>query len=549
MQVPYTQGVLKGQTTLPSNTRLFLQADGAYVNVYVTDMKLLAVAAHKTKNYLIEEPFNVSHAWGPLPLSTQTYLYWDIDVATGVAARGYTTVAPTYGSTTPGTVTNGLHFFNTAERVMYYGVSGTWIEKIRVFAGQVSASGVVAPNAFASQVGLTSIQTAGYIVYSLTGVGLKDPVDGTFINTASGFKINTGEYDSVVSLDAEQEYLLAGEPIPPASFVSVTAPGAVMLADPSLDRWASGYIRLGTPTGAVARTMTSGIINDSTLDFDLNDIGKLLWLEPGGTVSATRPNTIIAQALGVIRGQHTLLLGFTLDNLSLAAGPTGPTGAGSVGPTGPAGGPTGPTGAGSVGPTGPTGMQGPRGFALTGPTGLSLTGPTGIQGPRGFGVTGPTGAGVTGPTGVAGPTGAVGVAGGPTGPTGAAGAASTVTGPTGAQGSVGPTGAQGSVGPTGAQGLTVTGPTGAPGIDGPTGPSALPMTAGTAALSSGTATVTFAVTSSSKIFITRNSDSGTIGTSYSITKNVGTSFLIESKDAAGATQTGDTSTVAWLAIN
>ncbi len=79
------------------------------------------------------------------------------------------------------------------------------------------------------------------------------------------------------------------------------------------------------------------------------------------------------------------------------------TGAGSTGPTGPAGsiGPTGPTGAdGSDGPQGdigPTGADGPQGDI----------GPTGAEGPQGD-------IGPTGPTGDAGSQGNIG----PTGPTG-----------------------------------------------------------------------------------------------------------------------------------
>ena len=480
MQVPYTQGVLKGQTALPSNARLFLQADGAYVDVYVTDMKLIAVAAHKSKNYLIEEPFNVSNAWGPLPLATQTYLFWDIDVATGVQTRGFTTVAPQHGPTTPSTVTNGLHYFNTTDRVMYYGSGGTWIEKIRVFAGLATVSGLIAPHPFASQVGLTSEVTAGYIIYGLNNRALKDPVDGTFVNTGTGFKIRLGDYDSVVALDVEQEYMIAAEPIPAGSFVSVSAPGAIVVADPALDRWASGYVRQATGAGSNVRVIPSGIVYDDTFDFDIADIGKLLWLEPGGTLSAIRPATMTAQALGVIRGQHTLLISFSLDSMSATPGPTGPTGAGAPGPTGPSGGPTGPTGMSGVGPTGPMGEQGVPGFGYTGPTGASVTGPTGPQGPRGFiGLTGPTGAGATGPMGATGPagapTGATGAAGvtGPTGATGPSVTGPSVTGPTGAAGVTGPTGAMGPTGfsITGPVGTGATGPTGPAGVTGPTGAS------------------------------------------------------------------------------
>jgi len=72
---------------------------------------------------------------------------------------------------------------------------------------------------------------------------------------------------------------------------------------------------------------------------------------------------------------------------------------------------------------------------------------------------------------------------------------------------------------------------------------------GTATLTAGTVTVSDADTlTTSRIFINRQTDGGTIGDSYSITRSAGTSFTITSK-TANATVTGDTSTVSYLIIN
>ena len=74
MQILFSQGIIRGKTDISSNTRLFLQPNSSYVSLYVTDMKLVATTAHKTKNYLIEEPNNVSNAWGPLQAIVLNYL-------------------------------------------------------------------------------------------------------------------------------------------------------------------------------------------------------------------------------------------------------------------------------------------------------------------------------------------------------------------------------------------------------------------------------------------------------------------------------------------
>jgi hypothetical protein len=71
---------------------------------------------------------------------------------------------------------------------------------------------------------------------------------------------------------------------------------------------------------------------------------------------------------------------------------------------------------------------------------------------------------------------------------------------------------------------------------------------GIATLVAGVVTVTDpAVRAETRIFVNRLTDGGTLGDSYSITRTVGASFTITSKSANG-TMTGDTSTVAYLAI-
>ena len=69
---------------------------------------------------------------------------------------------------------------------------------------------------------------------------------------------------------------------------------------------------------------------------------------------------------------------------------------------------------------------------------------------------------------------------------------------------------------------------------------------GTATLAAGTVTVaTTLVRASSRIRVDRQTDGGTVGASYSVTRNPGVGFTITAKDGAGATQALDSSTVSW----
>jgi len=74
------------------------------------------------------------------------------------------------------------------------------------------------------------------------------------------------------------------------------------------------------------------------------------------------------------------------------------------------------------------------------------------------------------------------------------------------------------------------------------------LVAGVVTVSESNVKDTGTASTSSRIFITRMNDGGTVGDSYSITRSNATSFTITST-LSGATQTLDTSTVSWLLIN
>lgn len=463
MHISYNQGVVRGETTL--GDPVFLTKSSSNVHIYVSNEPIVAVLAHKTKSYLLTEPVSVNNAWTGIPPGG-AWLYWDINLSTGVVTRGFTIVEPLFGtSLPPSAVANDQHYFVTASKRHYVWNGSAWSEICRVFAGAVSNTGVLTMKPFATQVGLNTQVQAGYIIYGLNGQGIIDVSDNTFINTGSGFLLQGGPKQFPISLDNELNYVLADDPIPACRFITMIPTGRCVLASNGDEAYAAGFTLEAIPEGESGRIHYSGFITSDALEFDSADIGKILWLTGSGQMSVTRPGTTVAQSVGVIISPTSFLL-----NMSLDTPITGPTGA--VGPTGVAGptGPsvTGPTGA--VGVTGPTGAIGATGAAVTGPTGpgVGATGPTGatgssLTGPTGPSVTGPTGAAITGPTGasITGPTG-VGAAG-PTGPTGANGA----TGPTGPS-VTGPQGFVGTTGPTGSTGASVTGPTG-PSITGPTG--------------------------------------------------------------------------------
>lgn len=457
MKIPYTQGLLKGQIDNPTNRHsIFLTKTGNFINLNVTTIPFMGVIAHKAKGYLVVEQLPINKAWGPLPAEL-VWLYIDINIVTGEVTRGFTTTTPTSGTSLPTITVSNAHFYKTDTRQMFVYENSHWVEKLRLFVGQVSHLGIVTPLPFASQVGLdspTEEYAAGYIVYdSYTGKAIVSN-DGTFLTSDSNVVVKSTQ-TNFLSLNLEKNPItvIAGESIPACTPIYISNNVAYASRDPS------GIVYGVTDKDSAMGDLVSIISNGSFTHFKLQELNLngLVFVDPLEGLTSNRQNI------------HATLVGYMLDDSTLQVsprfefgyiGPEGPTG--PMGPTGPANGPIGPTGL--TGVTGPTGLPGP-----TGPNGNDgLTGPTGSIGLSG--ATGPRGI-----SGVTGPTGPLGLSiTGPMGPTGNDGL--TIVGPTGPRGfigNVGPTGPIGEMGPTGPIGLSIIGPTGPRGnigLTGPTGP-------------------------------------------------------------------------------
>jgi hypothetical protein len=516
MQLTYTQGLVKGQTDPIAGSKLFLQQAGQYVNIYATTIPLTAAVQHANKTYLIVEQLPVNRAWGPLP-SNDVWLYWDINMATGVVTRGYTTRSPLYGTTVPPSAELDQHFYDLTNKVMKVYTGTGWVDKLRVFAASIQSNTLSLYN-FASQVGLSGSYTGGYILYGMTGKAIKDD-DGTFVNTSSSYMIKGGSFNYPLSLEYEPVYATAGSVLPALSLVKYIDVGIVGLASHMAEEWATCIAVESAVVGSAVTLVHYGIVRSDQFGFTAEQVGKNIWLGNSGDFTFERPADLTAQLVGYVIDLDAIFFAPRVDTQSSGpqglrgiAGPTGPIGLqGTTGPTGAQGergfagvngptgaqgfpGPTGPQGLpgsiGAIGSTGPTGSTGPRGFQGN----VGPTGPQGVQGIAGLnGVTGPRGGiGPTGPQGVQGVQGEIGLTGqvGPTGPRGNTGPTGStgpqgIQGDTGLAGQVGPTGPRGNAGPTGPQGaqgdVGEIGPVGARGIQGeigPTGPQGIQGTQG-----------------------------------------------------------------------
>ena len=152
MQIDYRQGILRGQIDAVYQTKIYLQRDVNYINLNVSPTNLFVTIAHKNKNYLIQEPETVRHAWGPLPLHEDCLLYWDINVASGKVTRGYTIAPFTYGMNPPVEPVLDAHWFDLANMQMNVWSGTAWVNVIRCFAGKFTKLSAIECFPFASQI-------------------------------------------------------------------------------------------------------------------------------------------------------------------------------------------------------------------------------------------------------------------------------------------------------------------------------------------------------------------------------------------------------------
>lgn len=404
MQNSFRQGIIAGSG--------FLSYNGAHnaIDITISSSQVLATAAYLGVDYLIRESISVTTAWGPLvwnsnwgvaPGSPVYYLYWDINLATGIITRYFTPNAPVTSTTAPSLPTIDQHWFNPdvgtyngipfANTGMSYWNGTAWVRCCRVFAGTyLGGSTVTAQATGSSQVGLTGGPFfPGYILLGNDLKGIRKN-NGEFITSQSSIIINDGQYTSPVNLDAMNTAMLATDVLPAYSVVCLSGLGTIGLASGSntakrpigiVNGGASGT---GYLIGQAANVISTGTVYNSAWNWTLGGGNDLFCNTTGQLVQGTfLPGTTTIKVGTILSAQS---IAVSLD-LSGSAGPAGPTGL-SV---------TGPTGAAST-VTGPTGYTGPVGLPST------VTGPTGVIGPTGFiGPTGWTGPQITGPTGVTGP--------------------------------------------------------------------------------------------------------------------------------------------------
>ena len=380
MKFNFRQGIQHSPATSGHPSFLTYNPGADRVSISVGVDLVRASAAWGEHNYLIEERVDATEAWalewnpswGLEPVGHYTiYLYWDINRSTGLVSRGFTPYNFVFNEIAPLEPNIDQHWFDTNTNTMNVWDGTIWRKVIRVFAGSFTKGTLtITEQPFGTQVGINTNSVLqndwydhGYIVFGADQRAIRFN-DTSFVNTATPINTNHGSFTSPLRLELLNSTVIAREPLPAFYVVSNDGDGGIYLAsDTVVERRPIGLTMADANPGDPVDIVTHGIVYNDQWTWDVSGGEKDLYCGPTGELLQGLSD--LASRVGTILSPQTILVDIDLYSVVGGTGIAGP-----VGPTGPATqGPTGPAGASGISVTGPTGPAGASGISVTGPTG------------------------------------------------------------------------------------------------------------------------------------------------------------------------------------
>lgn len=300
MQLSFRQGVVDA----PVN---FLQQNGTTVDLNITHPNQVIVTfADGTTNYLYIEKTTITNAWtGPFVSGPATYwLYWDIDIRTGIRTFGHTELEPVTQLTAPSSPSNDQHWFDTTTNTMkvFNVTTGRWIKRIRVFAAKLVGGsiieGMIGPSTFeGSQVGLLTSGSAGSILFDVNN----DPIKrGNYFFTTEDVAV-TGVSAAQIKLAALTVEAVAVANIPAFSFVVFTDFNQIDLATNFDSAGTYGIIEVAANQGDTVGVTMQGLITNPGWDWTTAGVNAPLYIDTMGNLTPTPPQspTVVATVVDV----------------------------------------------------------------------------------------------------------------------------------------------------------------------------------------------------------------------------------------------------------
>lgn len=310
MELNFRQGLARVQTDITSAPN-FLQISGSTVSLIVSPDSTIVSFAHGTTDYLFEERRTVSSAWaGPFFPATDYWLYWDIDILTGLRAFNHTLLEPVYGSVAPVTPAVDQHWFDTTNTVMNAWNGTRWVEKIRCFAAKFDEGSVLIQYGIGTQVGITTPVSAGFILFDDDDHPVKkfDRYNrGKFITTETPLASQVSQVTNF-KLEAQLEQVEAMEYIPAYSAVAFKAQYKVGLASSTnFNQPAVGIVVEDMFISEVRTFISTGFVRNVAWNWTVVS-GTPVFVGSTGALTTTVPQINSIQQIGYVVNPTTLFI-------------------------------------------------------------------------------------------------------------------------------------------------------------------------------------------------------------------------------------------------
>ena len=331
MIINFRQGIISAQTN-----NAFLELVSGKVNINVDIERLDVAFAYTTHDYLFTEAEQVLGAWGPFPSNQTAYLYWDIDMVTGVRTFGITTVAPSFGTDLPKNPAINQHYFDYSDKKMKVWTGVQWAEKLRVFAGTVQNNSILTPYSLGTQVGLNGQVAIGYILFNSSNQPLRVTDSGGryyFLTTED--QVHTQQdVHNAYKIDSLLMDGKALEPIP--SYHCVTWKGPKQLGVASYIDYTRPVVGISVePFGLneVKKFVTKGFLTNYNFWNWTQPPNTPLWVGDTGQLTTEVPQKWSIQKIGHIVSPDTIFIDIE-EQILIETNVTVPSPTPSVTPTG-----------------------------------------------------------------------------------------------------------------------------------------------------------------------------------------------------------------------
>jgi len=273
MLVTFSQGIVSHQTDL-LGTQQFLLQTGGNVTLSISPDPTILAFAHRDTHYLFTESITVANAWiGPFVSGTDYYLYWDINLSTGIRTFGNTLFEPVTASVAPINPPIDLHWYNTTTRIMQYWNGSSWVEVLRVFATKYESAtnfismSINSPAFIGTQVGIVGNFQIGSLIFDPDGNPLKrnkrrfftsEDLFTTGLPSSSRVRIESFVVDGLASI-----------PMAAYTAVSFTDFNVISPLNPVTHRTSVfGLIESEIVGGELVKVTVDGVVNNIAWDWD-----------------------------------------------------------------------------------------------------------------------------------------------------------------------------------------------------------------------------------------------------------------------------------------